>query len=43
VLAPCLVFNIPQVALWILAILANLTAIQRIFDVRSKVHKSWQQ
>jgi CDP-diacylglycerol--glycerol-3-phosphate 3-phosphatidyltransferase len=43
VLAPCLVFNIPQVALWILAILANLTAIQRIFDVRSKVHKSWHQ
>lgn len=43
VLAPCLVFNIPQVALWILAILGNLTAVQRIWDVRSKVHKTWDQ
>ena len=39
VLSPALVFNIPQVALWILAILANLTALQRILDVRSKAHK----
>ncbi len=43
VLAPCLVFNIPQVALWILALLGNLTALQRIWDVRSKVHKTWDQ
>lgn len=41
VLAPCLVFNIPGVALWILAVLGNLTALQRIWDVRSKVHKTW--
>ena len=41
VLAPCLVFNIPQVALWILAVLGNLTALQRIWDVRRKVHKTW--
>lgn len=39
VLAPALVFNIPQVALWILAILANITALQRILDVRSKARK----
>lgn len=39
VLSPALVFNIPQVALWILAVLANLTALQRILDVRSKAHK----
>jgi CDP-diacylglycerol--glycerol-3-phosphate 3-phosphatidyltransferase len=43
VLAPCLVLNIPQVALWILAVLANLTAIQRIWDVRRKVHKTWDK
>ncbi len=43
VLAPCLVFNIPGVALWILAVLGNLTALQRIWDVRSKVHKIWDQ
>jgi len=38
VLSPALVFNIPQVALWILAVLTNLTALQRILDVRSKAH-----
>ena len=43
VLAPALVFNIPQVALWILAVLANLTALQRIWDVRRKAHKTWDQ
>lgn len=39
VLAPALVFNIPQVALWILAILGNVTALQRIIDVRRKAHE----
>jgi CDP-diacylglycerol---glycerol-3-phosphate 3-phosphatidyltransferase len=34
VLAPALIFNIPLVALWIIAIFANITALQRIFDVR---------
>jgi CDP-diacylglycerol--glycerol-3-phosphate 3-phosphatidyltransferase len=38
VLAPSLVFNIPVVALWILAILANFTALQRILRVRSQAH-----
>ncbi len=43
VLAPCLVFNIPIVALWILAVLGNITAVQRIWDVRRQAHKSWDQ
>lgn len=43
VLAPCLVLNIPIVALWILAVLANITAIQRIWDVRQKAHKARDQ
>jgi Phosphatidylglycerophosphate synthase len=34
VLAPCLILNIPMVALWILAVLANFTALQRILFVR---------
>jgi CDP-diacylglycerol--glycerol-3-phosphate 3-phosphatidyltransferase len=34
VLAPTLVFNIPWLGVWIIAILANLTALQRILDVR---------
>lgn len=39
VLAPALVFNIPKVGLWIIAILANITALQRIWDVRRRAHK----
>ncbi len=34
VLAPSLVLNIPMLGLWIIAIFANLTALQRILDVR---------
>lgn len=34
VLAPSLVLNIPLVGLWIIAILANITALQRIWDIR---------
>jgi CDP-diacylglycerol--glycerol-3-phosphate 3-phosphatidyltransferase len=34
VLAPSLVFNIPWVGLWIIAVLANITALQRIWDIR---------
>lgn len=34
VLAPTLIFNIPMVGIWIIAILANVTALQRIVDVR---------
>ncbi len=36
ILAPCLVFNYPKIAIWIIAVLANFTALQRIWVV-------WQQ
>lgn len=38
VLAPLLVFNQPIVALWILAVLGNFTALQRIWFVRRQAH-----
>lgn len=40
VLAPGLVFNLVIPALWILAIFANFTAIQRIYDVRRQARQS---
>ena len=39
VLAPTLIFNIPLVGLWIIAVLANITALQRIVYVRQQAHK----
>ena len=36
VLAPALIFHIPEVGLWIIAILANFTAFQRILDIRQQ-------
>ncbi len=39
ILSPALVFNLPKVALWVLAIFANLTALQRIWDVRQKARR----
>lgn len=39
VLAPSLIFNIPMVGIWIIAIFANFTAIQRIVDVRRQAHE----
>ncbi len=36
VLAPALVLNVPLVGLWILALLANYTALQRIWHVRKQ-------
>jgi CDP-diacylglycerol--glycerol-3-phosphate 3-phosphatidyltransferase len=36
ILASCLVFRIPMVALWIIAILANFTALQRVFYVHKQ-------
>lgn len=36
VLVPCLIFNIPQVGLWIIAIFANFTAFQRMYYVRKQ-------
>lgn len=38
VLAPALVLNLPWVAVIIIAVFANVTALQRIWDVRSKFH-----
>ena len=39
VLAPALVLNRPIIALWILAILANFTALQRILRVRHQAYR----
>jgi CDP-diacylglycerol--glycerol-3-phosphate 3-phosphatidyltransferase len=38
VLAPLLVLNQPIIALWILAVLGNFTALQRIWFVRRQAH-----
>ena len=38
VLGPSLLFNIPAVGVWIVAILANFTALQRIWVVRAQAH-----
>lgn len=43
VLAPSLIFNIPLVGIWIIAVLANLTALQRILDVRRQAHTERQK
>lgn len=39
VLAPALLFNIPLVALWIIAVLANVTALQRALHVRRQARQ----
>lgn len=39
VLAPSLVVNYPLVGLWIIAVLANITALQRIWDIRRQTRK----
>lgn len=39
VLAPALLFNIPIVALWIIAVLANVTALQRALHVRRQARQ----
>jgi len=39
VLAPSLIFNIPMVGIWIIAVFANFTAIQRILDVRRQARE----
>lgn len=38
VLGPSLLFNIPVIGVWIVAILANFTALQRIWHVRAQAH-----
>jgi len=40
VLAPMLVINRPLIALWIIAIFANYTALQRIWHVRKQAYSS---
>lgn len=40
VLAPLLVLGQPQIAIWILAVLANFTALQRIWKVRQQAHNT---
>jgi CDP-diacylglycerol--glycerol-3-phosphate 3-phosphatidyltransferase len=40
VLAPALVLNMPELGLWIIALFANLTAVQRIYDVRRQARDS---
>jgi CDP-diacylglycerol--glycerol-3-phosphate 3-phosphatidyltransferase len=39
VLAPALILNLPLVALWIIAVLANVTALQRAIYVRRQARK----
>jgi CDP-diacylglycerol--glycerol-3-phosphate 3-phosphatidyltransferase len=39
VIAPLLLFNLPAVAAWIVAVLANITALQRIWKVRQQARK----
>ncbi len=38
VLGPSLLFNIPAIGVWIVAVLANFTALQRIWVVRAQAH-----
>jgi len=38
VLGPALLFNIPVIGIWIIAILANFTALQRVWVVRAQAH-----
>jgi CDP-diacylglycerol--glycerol-3-phosphate 3-phosphatidyltransferase len=40
VLAPSLILNWPMVGLWIIAIFANVTALQRIYDIRRQAIES---
>jgi len=40
VLIPGLIFNIPLIALFIIAIFANFTALQRILRVRADAHRN---
>jgi len=43
VLAPSLVFGFPWVGIWIIAILANITALQRIIYVRRMAHAQMKE
>jgi CDP-diacylglycerol---glycerol-3-phosphate 3-phosphatidyltransferase len=43
IMAPCLLFGIPWVALWILAIFANFTALQRTWHVRKQAYSKTEE
>ena len=43
VLCPALILNYPTIGLWIIAILANITALQRIYDVRRQAYSSTEE
>lgn len=43
VLAPSLIFRIPWVGLWVIAIFANITAVQRIIDVRRQAYQESEE
>lgn len=43
VLGPTLLFNIPLIGVWIIAILANFTALQRIWYVRAQAHANMKR
>lgn len=43
VLIPCLIINLPQIAIWLLAILGNFTALQRIYHVRKQVYNELRE
>ena len=43
VLVPSLVFGKPMIGLWIIAILANVTAVQRILYVRRQAHDQMKE
>jgi CDP-diacylglycerol--glycerol-3-phosphate 3-phosphatidyltransferase len=40
ILSPALIFNIPIIGVWIIAVFANITALQRIIDVRRQARQS---
>jgi CDP-diacylglycerol--glycerol-3-phosphate 3-phosphatidyltransferase len=43
VLIPCLILNIPAVAVWVLATFGNFTALQRIYSVRKQARKTTKE
>jgi len=43
VLAPSLILNYPLVGMWIIAIFANITALQRIVDIRRQAYQATQE
>jgi len=40
VLVPSLIFNVPHIGMWIIAIFANITALQRIYDIRRQAREN---